>query len=166
MKKKIIVVCILLVVLLCIPIYLLKAFYPQKIKRLSLEDYVVSTSLLYEIEDAVLQGNELSISGWVLYPGQSQKYNRYNRYIFFIDENSGNTYYIRVNSPREKRTDVTEYMNDGVDYRESGFTVTLNLDWLPDPDGKYSLYICYQYNGQNLLGNINTKIENRKLLLS
>lgn len=162
-KKEFLLVTCIIMILLAIPLVLFCNVYGNKIKKIDGMDYLIEEKLIWEVSEVDISSNILNISGWILFPGNSQKYNRYNKYLWLRDESSQSIYSIRLNSPRNKQNDLTKQMNDGIDYREAGFTLSLDLNNLDNISHKYNIFICYQLYGNNLLADTGIVIENGQI---
>lgn len=86
----------------------------------------------------------IKLIGWCVLPEMNAGYAK--NYIVFHNLDTNNFY--QVNTGFKKRTDVTETINDGYDYNNSGFYASVQKDKLPS--GEYEVCILYLGNGKNL----------------
>lgn len=151
---------VLLILLLFVPVYLVFFIYPKKVYKINTSDYFVCEDLPFEIENIAFENDVFCIEGWIVRRGESQKYTRYNKYVWFMDVQTEQIYSIRLNPSDQKRRDITRYFDDGTDYRESGFSLKTTLDEL-EFKKEYKIYLCYQTEGNNLLSDTKYVIRNK-----
>ncbi len=93
----------------------------------------------------------VKINGWIAYQGESILTWKLS---ILIQNEDGSCYIVPM--ALQKRTDVTKAMNDGFDYDNSGFSVTINKRYIKSDHAHY--YILYENNDRNMIVDIDEAI--------
>ena len=100
----------------------------------------------WQKDNASVTKNFIKLSGWIAKPGVAIQ--SVSVKVIFKDMNDG-AYYLIPTSMTE-RTDITEYIGDGKDYKYSGFDVSIPYDKKIE-NTDYELYVLYNLNEQEVL---------------
>lgn len=92
----------------------------------------------------------LEVEGWIVYKGENIETWK----LSMIIQNSNNCYIVPL--VMRGREDVTEKLNDGVNYDYSGFSATVNRRYIENGNTRY--YILYENNGRDMIVDINGSI--------
>ena len=150
--KYVVLYCILIIV----PMLFFIICHNKTIRCMNIEDYLLCENLQYEIETIEVKNNQIEIEGWLIYKGDSQVNDKCNKSIWLISDSTEKK--IIVATKAKERTDVSIYINDGVNYNNSGFYSCFNADELQKYGQSFSVYLCYTYHGINHLVNTQEKV--------
>ncbi len=115
------------------------------------ESKIVDSSLFVWGIDAVdSKYDVLKVNGWIAYRGESIS----TWEISMIIQNDDNCYVVPI--ALQNRTDITEAMNDGFNYDNSGFAVTINKRYIQS--GSVHYYVLYKNNGKEMIVDIDGAI--------
>lgn len=114
------------------------------VKEIALDLKPQADGAIYQIEQNKVTGNRCIISGWIIEDETNLGY--FNTQLLIkVDER-----YYEINTKFVKRTDVTQSINDGYNYDNSGFYCDFDMDKLPNSD-LYQICFLYQSNEKCML---------------
>lgn len=149
-KKQYILILISFILISCgIPFL----FYIKNaaIKEIHMDLEPQTNGMTYLFEQNDITGNRCIISGWLIENDTNLGF--YNTQLLV----KANDKYYKVNTKFVKRTDVTQAMNDGYNYDNSGFYCDFNIDKLPNSNS-YQIYLLYTSAEKSLLIETNETI--------
>lgn len=162
-KNNSITLIFLCAFLLALPLMGILMLFTNKIHYLRTEDFVEADTVVCVIYQAQLYGNSLYIEGGVAQRGVAENYTGENKYLFFINNDTGKMYETRVGEVVIEDK-LTNYINDGNDYSLGGFSADLDLGSLDIFSNSYSIYCCIQNFGENLIKDTGIDIEYGELI--
>lgn len=90
------------------------------------------------------------MDGWIAYKGESIS----TWELSMIIQNDDKCYVVPM--ALQNRADITETMNDGFNYDNSGFAVTINKRYIQS--GSVHYYVLYKNNGKEMIVDIDGAI--------
>lgn len=115
--------------------------------------------LVSEKDNISITKDYLKIKGWLVCNGEATQSASIK--IVFQDVTTGKYYLIPTQM--DDRDDVTQEMNDGNNYRYSGFSVNVPyINELEDDSKDYKLFALYQLNSSRVLLPFNTTLKTWK----
>ncbi len=93
----------------------------------------------------------VKIHGWIAYRGESILTWKLS---LLIQNDDGSCYVVPM--AVQERKDVTEAMNDGFNYNNSGFSVTVNKNYIKSDRAHY--YILYENNDRDMIVDLDEAI--------
>lgn len=144
-------------VLLLIPIIFFVYFNGKTVLKTCTDDYRTTDSIEYSIDEIKCSGDLLTISGWFIYKGDSQAINKCNKSVWIKNIDTNEFYILKLDVTL--RDDVADIIEDGVDYTNSGFEISQNINDISEYGTEFEMYLCYTRNGVNYLRNTNQKIK-------
>ena len=137
----------------------------MRIKKLDVSDIpeeVLENSVTFNIEEAKCEtgkydGNLLKIEGWSIIIGKTT--NPITMHILL--KNAETEMILKLPTSILTRTDVTEAINDGINYDNSGFKVELNYKKSNIKEAKYEILLLYQVGEEQYIIPLNKKIKVR-----
>lgn len=112
------------------------------ITKLSLDEVTLNLDNAYYQTNA-WGGTEIKVDGWCAIAGKET--NPISIHVLLKDINK-NIYY-KLPTSIVKRDDVTSYMNDSIDYSNSGFNASLNYSGLNFGSMTYEVVLLYEVGG-------------------
>lgn len=151
-KNKVLVMVLVIGVIL-VAIFVLYQYlkYSQYNQYHIDESKIADSSLFIWGIDAVdSKYDVLKVSGWMAYRGESIS----TWDLSMVIQNDDNCYVVPM--ALQNRTDITETMNDGFNYDNSGFAVTINKRYIQS--GSVHYYVLYKNNGKEMIVDIDGAI--------
>lgn len=140
--------------LLMIFIILLSAFFcgtcfwdAKKVSVIDMEDYKEGDDLYYKLDYICLKDDMLKVRGWIVQAGQEVE--TYDTSLVLHDPVKG--MFFELPTQYEKRSDITELLNDGTDYSDSGFLSNTFIDQFDLTETQYEICIAYKNNGASYM---------------
>lgn len=104
-----------------------------------------------DVESMEERYDVVKIHGWIAYRGESISTWKLS---LLIQNDDGSCYVVPM--AVQERKDVTEAMNDGFNYNNSGFSVTVNKNYIKSDRAHY--YILYENNDRDMIVDLDEAI--------
>lgn len=104
-----------------------------------------------DVESMEKRYDVVKINGWIAYRGESISTWKLS---LLIQNDDGSCYVVPM--AVQERKDVTEAMNDGFNYNNSGFSVTVNKNYIKSDRAHY--YILYENNDRDMIVDLDEAI--------
>lgn len=128
----------------------------SRLRVLDPQDYGTGENLQYWLYNAEQVEDMFQVRGWIVHTGEPiETYD-----IVVVLHDLGKDVYYQCPTQREERTDVTEYMNDGINYDDSGFISNTLVKKLNLQTTRYEVCIAYRNNGERELVKTGTYVGN------
>ena len=130
-------------------------FYQHaKENELLVDNFSTDTrGFLFNLDEVVNDGSFLLIDGWAC--RQNEEIKKVLCWVVLKDIKENK--YFKISTLLVKRSDVTQAINDGVNYDNSGFTAKINKSLLKK-NTQYQIYILYLNNDNQVLINTNKNL--------
>ena len=117
--------------------------YEMRVEEFDVKDIPIKeTGVKCEIDTAYNDpdGKCVVIEGWCVILGQETK--PVSMHVLLRNDNSG--VYLKMPTTIVSRVDVTEALNDGVNYDNSGYSVNVNSEKIDFTKNKFEICILYE----------------------
>lgn len=151
-KNKVLVMVLVIGVIL-VAIFVLYQYlkYSQYNQYHIDESKIADSSLfIWGIDKVNSKYDVLKVDGWIAYKGESIS----TWELSMIIQNDDKCYVVPM--ALQNRADITETMNDGFNYDNSGFAVTINKRYIQS--GSVHYYVLYKNNGKEMIVDIDGAI--------
>lgn len=151
-KNKVLAIVLAIGVVLAIFFVLYQYLKYSQYSQYQIDESKITDSSLFiwGIDAVDSKYDVLKVSGWMAYRGESIS----TWDLSMVIQNDDNCYVVPM--ALQNRTDITEAMNDGFNYDNSGFVVTINKRYIQSGSAHY--YILYKNNEKEMIVDIDGAI--------
>lgn len=110
------------------------------ISRIDANNYMRSNNLQCGIEEVNLDNDILTVNGWIVHRGKESMNSDISVTLYNLTDKS----FFVLPTEYKNRTDVTEFINDEINYDDSGFQTSISIQQLNPTQVCYEICILYR----------------------
>lgn len=155
--KRFMIVAVAIMALIC----LFLSRYEMRLEEIDVDEItVLSDETVTNVDNAYYDcnGKRLIINGWCIIKGKET--NPVTMHVI-LKESDGNIFW-KLPTAIVTRTDVTECVNDGINYDNSGYSVNADCRELDFSRNQYEILVLYESGDDKFLIPLNRVVERKE----